>query len=370
MSLSQEQLERRLEGITATDVSAIVGVNPYRTRIDVWREKRGEAPPWIETERSRWGTLLEPILRADYEERHNVRVEQPGTLEHPDTPWMKATPDGVAYARDGVEPLNGLEIKVHTFRLAHLYGAPGTDEVPLYELCQCAWNMGVTGLSRWDLVPFIDAQPAEYIIDRDDELIGNLTEQAERFLVDNVRGGAVPEPDGSESFNSWLKTRWEKNTESLVDIGDDNDTFTLIERGKELREREVEIDDELTRLVQTLKLKIGDGAGLTWKDARGKVEKLTWKRNRAGKITDHAGMANDVVLNAGLLATGVRGDVANALAGKMPPAKVLELLSQLYGKLVDIGSTKIESYTRSKPGNRPFTWPKNWKARPERKEER
>src|SRR5690349_2159244 len=128
MGLSPGQRDRRLAGITATDVAAIVGVHPYRSVIDVWREKRGEAPPAPETERTRWGEALEPLIRADYEARHGARVEVPGTLEHPDAPWMLATPDGVRYPASGTEPLNGLEIKCHTIRLAHLYGAPGTDE--------------------------------------------------------------------------------------------------------------------------------------------------------------------------------------------------------------------------------------------------
>ncbi len=369
MSLSPGQQRRRLEGMTATDIAAVVNLHPYRSPISVWSEKRGEAPPWIDTDRTRWGDLLEPVIRSDYAARHEVRVEVPGTLEHPDAPWMLATPDGVAYPIGGADPLEGLEIKCHTIRLSWMYGPPGTDEVPPHVLIQAVWGMAVTGLTRWRVIAFIDGQPQEYLIDRDDELIGALQERAEKFLVDNVRGGTPPDPDGSGNYDEWLKGRWKKNTDELIDIGDDLDTFELIARGKEIREREALLDDEFKKLTQQLQAKIGDAAGLTWKDAHGKPLRLTWKRNKPSRKVDHSGMATDVIMQAALLASGVRGDVTTALAGKGDPAKVTKLLSQLYGKLVDIGETREESFARSVPGNRPLTWPKAWKARPERNKE-
>lgn len=379
MGLSPDQLARRLAGITATDVAAIVGVHPKRSAIDVWREKRGEAAPWIDTDRTRWGEILEPPIRADYAARHGVNIEIPGTLEHPDTPWMMATPDGVAYPPGALEPRNGLEIKCHTVRLAHLYGAPGSDEIPLQELCQCTWNLGVTGLTRWDLVAFIDGQPTDYIIDRDDEMIGQLVERAERFLVDCVRGGAVPDPDGSESYTDWLTARWKTNTEALVDIGDDLDTFAMIERGKVIREEERALGAELEKLVQALKLKIGDGAGLTWRDERGKALKITWTRNKPGGRVDIGGMINDMRNSAGLTAAGYSKDIREVCASlrqmgghigrsTMSGVQLAAMIEALQAGLVKVASTKEKAYTTEIPGNRPFTWPKAWATKPESKE--
>lgn len=379
MSLSPSQIAQRLAGMTATDIAAVVGVHPQRSPISVFLEKTGAAPPWVDTDRTIWGERLEPLVRADYAARHGVRVEDPGTLAHPDHEWMMATPDGVAYAEGGVEPLNGLEIKTHTIRLADLYGAPGTDEVPPHELCQCAWGMAVTGLSRWDLVAFIDNQPREYVIDRDDEVIGHLQERAERFLVDNVRAGVAPDPDGSDAYDEWLKARWSKNTDELIDIGDDLETFALIERGKAIREQEADLDREIELLKQRLRARIGDKAGLTWRDANGKALKMTWKRNKPGKHIDHAGMARDAWQGARLAASGHRSDVAAVLAwlrgdragaaAGVTPEKAAKLIESLLGSLVEIGERSEAGYTTSPPGNRPLVWPKAWKARPERAKE-
>lgn len=384
MGLSPLQLERRLEGITATDVSAIVGVNPYRSRIDVWREKRGEAPPWVDTERSLWGERLEPLVREDYATRHRMRIDVPGTLIHPDREWMMATPDGIAYPIGSNDPDRGLEIKCHTWRVQHLYGAPGSDEVPLWELCQCAWNIGVSGLARWDLCAFVDGSPTDYVIDRDEELLEGLVEQCDRFRRDNILGGAVPDPDGSDSFDAWLKSKWERNPGALIDIGDDNDTFSLIERGKEIREAQAESEREITKLVQQLKLKVADAEGLTWKNANGKPEKLTWKRNKASRKTDYTTMAGDMRADARLTLSGMGPVLARAMlcleaAGHAPvgastraaidAAELRELVTKLSGALVAIADRTDDKYTTETPGNRPFCWPRTWKAPTDKKEQ-
>lgn len=377
MSLSPEQIARRLDGITATDVAAIVGVHPNRSRIDVWREKRGKAKPFDGNERTKWGDLLEPVIRSDYADRHGVRVEVPGTLQHPEAPWMMASPDGVIYQIGSPTAERGLEIKCHTIHLAHLYGAPGTDEVPLHELCQCAWNMAVTGLDRWDLVPFIDGQVSEYIIQRDDETIEALIDQAHRFHVDCIVGDAAPDPDGTDSFDDWLKTRWAMTTGKLIDLADDNGTYTLIEHGREVREQQAELERELARVVQTLKLRVGDADGLAWRNAKGQTEKITWKHNRPSKRLDAAGLARDSRNDARLASSANAGVVERALAclkaaghdaiGSSPRAAITaHELAQLVASMRDtidgIASRTDAAYTTEIPGNRPFCWPRTWKA--------
>lgn len=384
MSLSPEQLERRLEGITATDLAAIVGVHPHRSRIDVWREKRGEGSPWVDTDRSRWGELLEPVIRRDYADRHDVRVEVPGTLAHPDAPWMLATPDGVAYVEGDPTPKNGLEIKCHTFRLMHLYGTPGTDEIPLHELCQVSWNLAVTGLERWDVVAFIDGQPTEYVVDRDDALIDQLRDQARRFLVDNVQGGSFPEPDGHDNFDTWLQQRWPSSAGGLIDIGNDLDTFALIERAKELRATGTDVEQQLKLIQQQLKVKIADAEGLLWRTAKGKTEKLTWRRSKPSKRIDLAGMARDARNDAALTASGLGPDIKRAILclqslgpqsiGHSSQAAITatEIVSTLVGvrdALERIAHQTEAAYTTEIPGNRPFCYPRNWKAPSSAKEE-
>lgn len=368
--LTPAQQEQRLDGITATDVAAILGQHPYRSAIDVFREKRGESAPYSDNDRTKWGSLLEPVIRANYEADHGVRVVAPPTLSRE---WMHATPDGLVY-RDEPEAERGLEIKCHTVRLAHLYGTEGTDEVPPHELCQCMWGMAVTGLPRWDLVAFVDGLPREFTIERDDELIGIMIDRAKQFLVDNVRGGAQPEPDGSESYDRYLKAKWKANTESILNIGDDLETFDLVERGKALREDIADRETVLESIVQTIKGKIADNSGLTWKDAQGKAQRLTWKFSKPHKYVDFAGITATMMHTAALTVSGKKAEIADALVSlramtgqrvgnsKLSGIAMAKLIEDMRDALVTIAKNESEvEHTKFTPA-RPFVWPRAWKA--------
>ena len=268
MSLSPAQVAQRRTGISASEVAAIVGLDPYRSPIDVWLDKTGRAQPFAGNDRTKWGNLLEPQIRADYAERRGLRVEVPGTLDHPTVEWAKATPDGICYVRGNAVPVRGLEIKTHSFRAAHWYGEPGTDAVPPHELIQCEWNMFVSGLEVWDLVAFIDGQPADYLIGRDDDLIAMLREQAERFLVDNVKADKPPEPDGSESYDRYLSTRFPHHgdREKFVNIDTNPEVLVDVRRLREVRSQLDALETEEATIEQRLKLVIADEAGLEWTD--------------------------------------------------------------------------------------------------------
>ncbi len=354
MSLSPSQLAQRLEGITATDVAAIAGVHPYRSPLDCWMEKIGEAQPFEGNDRSRWGDLLEGPIREDYEERHGVRVEVPGTLTHPDHPTHMATPDGIVYAIGSTRAHRGLEIKVHgrdAVRYGGLeYGPPGTDEVPAHELVQCAWNMHVSGLDRWDLVAFLDGAPVEYAIDRDDDLIGVLVEQADRFLVDYVRANTPPPPDGSTAWDEWLKRRWSSNGAELLAIDGDEPTLELVARLRDARGAAADLEIDTDRIVQTLKAMIGERAGLTWREPGQKSPaKLTWKRSKDGSTDDH---------KATIAAMRSRATIALSEAiSDMTPE---QMLASTRDALTAIAA--MAPIRKTTTGARPFVCPRFWKT--------
>lgn len=291
MSLSPAQVAQRREGVSASEPAAIVGLDPYRSAIDVWLDKTGRAQPFAGNDRTKWGNTLEPVIRADYAERRGLRVEVPGTLDHPTVTWAKATPDGICYVMGKSVPVRGLEIKTHSFRAAHWYGEPGTDAVPPHELIQCQWNMFVSGLEVWDLVAFIDGQPADYLISRDDELIEMLRERCERFLVDNVRGDKPPEPDGSESYDRYLSTRFPHHgdREKFVNIDTRPEVLVDVQRLRAVRAHLDAYEAEEATIEQRLKLVIADEAGLEWTDfERKKKSNIYYRQASDSSKTDHA----------------------------------------------------------------------------------
>lgn len=324
--LTADQLALRRQGITATDVAALSGVHPYRAPINVYIEKTGDAPAFVENERVRWGNLLEPLIRQDYARRHRVDVVEPGTLQHAQHDWAMATPDGVALL--AALPVRGLEIKTHGVRVAEQYGEPGTDQVPGYVLVQCAWNLYVSGLDRWDVVGFWDNQPHDFQISRDEELIGQLVEVAERFRRDHLVPRRPPVADGSRSFADYLSRRHPQQTADLLSIDDQPEVRRLIDELRVHRELAASSEHIVAVEEQRVKAIIGDHEGITWTEG-GKMHKITWKASKDRATTD------------------VRAVIADLEASLSPEQQ--QTLREL-----------TEHHTTTKTGARTFRVPNHW----------
>ena len=99
--LSRDQwLAVRKGGIGSSDAAAAVGLNPYRSQLELWMEKTGrdatlpKADPGDEASPMYWGTLLEPIVAAHYTKRTGHKVRRiNAVLQHPQEPWMLANVD-------------------------------------------------------------------------------------------------------------------------------------------------------------------------------------------------------------------------------------------------------------------------------------
>jgi putative phage-type endonuclease len=88
-------LRERAKGITASDVSAILGLSPYKTPFKVWAEKTKVLDDdFQESERMKWGSRLEAGIALGWAEEKGLEVKQCGDLiAHPKHDWLMATPD-------------------------------------------------------------------------------------------------------------------------------------------------------------------------------------------------------------------------------------------------------------------------------------
>ena len=121
----QEWLEVRKKGIGSSDAAAAVGLNPYKSQLELWLEKSGrdeslpKDDPNDETSPLYWGTLLEPIVAAHYTRRTGNRVRKVNAvLQHPSQPWMLANIDREVM---GDEQVQILECKTAGLQGARLW---------------------------------------------------------------------------------------------------------------------------------------------------------------------------------------------------------------------------------------------------------
>jgi len=85
----------RVGRIGSADVGAVLGLNPYRSALDVYQTIRGEHSTDLSgVLRVSIGRELEALGLSEYATETGRTPERVGTISHPDRPYLSATPDG------------------------------------------------------------------------------------------------------------------------------------------------------------------------------------------------------------------------------------------------------------------------------------
>lgn len=192
---------RAVGGIGASQVAAAIGLSPYQRPIDVWLEMTGRKPGFSGNEATRWGNVLEPVIRAAYVEAHQVSVYVPPTsLWHRELACLKATPDGIVLDERDAWAWVGPQVKNVGLRQA----AAWEDGAPDHYAVQAMVEMAVTGLDRCDFAVLIGGQEyREVTVPRDPSAEASILEAVADFWR-LVELDIEPEVDGSASFRAHL----------------------------------------------------------------------------------------------------------------------------------------------------------------------
>jgi putative phage-type endonuclease len=202
-----EWLERRREGVTASEIAVLMGLSPYDSPYGLYHRKLGILPQQDDAGAMERGRVLEPYIAAKFAERHPERFVCGDGRElwrHGDRPWQMATPDRTLGNPDSV-----LECKVDGG--SDDWGEPGTDEIPVHYRAQALWQMDVMGVGtahvaclrvlQWDV--------REYVITMDDAARADLElmrAEAREFL--DRLGIDPPEVDWRPATLKALKTMY------------------------------------------------------------------------------------------------------------------------------------------------------------------
>lgn len=137
---SAEWLKLRQSHITATDMSIIMGSNPFKTPAELWREKMGLTPPQESNAAMERGSRLEPEARAKVTEVLGYGF-YPEVIVSDEHPWAMASLDGFVSLKDGIDLI--LEIKCPK-EATHLDTVLNHSYPPYYH-DQMQWQMLVSG---------------------------------------------------------------------------------------------------------------------------------------------------------------------------------------------------------------------------------
>lgn len=272
-----EWLAVRKGGIGSSDAAAAVGLNPYKSQLELWMEKTGrdgalpKIDPHDEESPAYWGNILEPIAASHYSKRSGNRVRRiNAVLQHPDPelPWMLANIDR--------EIIGAADVQILECKTAGINGARLWKEgVPEYVQLQVMHQLAVTGKQAADVAVLLGGQHLEiHRIERDERMIARLIE-LERKFWDYVVTDTPPPADGSDSADQALRCLYPADSGLVVDFSANPALAIAYVELKSVRHSIAQQEKRESQLKQTLQQAMGEATRaqfssgyITWKKAK------------------------------------------------------------------------------------------------------
>ena len=265
----------RKGGIGSSDAGAAVGLNPYKSPLELWMEKTGrdadlpKTDPNDETSPMYWGTLLEPIVAAHYTKRTGNKVRRVNAvLQHPSEPWMRANLDR--------EIVGATDVQILECKTAGMNGARLWKEgVPEYVQLQVMHQLAVTGKQAADVAVLICGQELQvHRIERDESMIAQLID-LERYFWRFVELDIAPPADGSDSADVALRALYPRDNGQFLDLVHDTEmssAFLDLLAVRQLLTTQTQLEAQLKQRIQQrmgdVTKAVFDGGEVSWKRSK------------------------------------------------------------------------------------------------------
>jgi putative phage-type endonuclease len=276
-----EWLTVRKGGVGSSDAAAAVGLNPYKSQLQLWMEKTNRdanlprIDPNDETSPMYWGTLLEPIVAAHYTKRTGHKVRRVNAvLQHPKEPWMLANIDREVV---GAPDVQVLECKTAGLNGSRLW----KDGVPEYIQLQVLHQLAVTGKQAADVAVLICGQELQvHRIERDEAMIRQLM-LLERQFWSYVERDEEPPADGSDSADVALRALYPRDSGQTLDLSEDqgmSGTFAELLTTRRYLASHTKREAELKQCIQQ---RMGEATRAIFESGD-----VSWKRSKDGSGLD------------------------------------------------------------------------------------
>ena len=269
MESSQWHLDR-LNGIGGSEASVILGINPWKSRLELWNTKVNKIIDENPQENLIFqiGHALEPII-ADHYSKMTGRILETRTQKiHPEYPFITGNIDREIIKSER-ETHGILEIKTKgAFINWH------DEEIPPYYITQLQHYLSVYGY-LWGSFAILDLGKREIIytdIERDDVFIEKLIEEEKKFWK-LVQDKTPPDIEPTQSCEEFLREHFNQSEPITIDLSD-NDTATeyaeklkhikLTRKG--LEESESECKTYFMNLMKEAEKAIGSNYTISWKN--------------------------------------------------------------------------------------------------------
>jgi len=291
----------RQTGIGSSDAAAAVGLNPYKSQLELWMEKTGrllhaaqsdghatadtgESSSVTDDDNSPlfWGTVLEPIVAEHYAKRTGFKVRRVNAvLQHPTHAWMLANLDREVVGSDEVQVL---ECKTAGINGAKLW----KNGVPEYVQLQVMHQLAVTGQQAADVAVLVGGHELRiFRLERDEALIERLI-QLEAAFWRHVTEDTPPPADASDSADRALRALFPEDDHEVLDFTEQPELSEVFEQLLVVRS----VLEDAKRDEAQLKHQLQQAMG-TASEAQFSQGRITWKKSTDSRVVDLARLKKD-----------------------------------------------------------------------------
>lgn len=243
-------LETRRKGLGGSDCGVVLGVNKYKSKYQLYLEKRGEFTQEVDNEFIYFGNALEDFVAKEFEKRSGKEVFiHETTMFHPEHEFMLANVDRLVKGENAL-----LECKTAS---EYVKGEWDGDDIPPSYLCQIMHYLAVTGLEKAYIAVLIGGNKFVWkSIERDEELIEIIIQAEKDFWYNHVVPGIPPEIDGSEAATSFVKELYPYDNGGKIILNDEVET--LLEAIEVIKKDIKSLTEQQKEYENRIKLMIGE----------------------------------------------------------------------------------------------------------------
>ncbi len=286
----EDWLQIRKQGVGSTDAAAALGLNPYKSQLELWLEKTGrdttlpKAAPHDEESPMYWGNVLEPIVAWHYSKRTKHKVRRiNAVLQHPnpELPWMLANIDR--------EVIGAADVQILECKTAGTNGARLWKEgVPEYVHLQVMHQLAVTGKQAADVAVLLGGQTLEiHRIERDEQMIARLI-QLERKFWQHVETDTPPPANGTASSEAALRCLYPEDNGQIIDFSDHAGLSAVYIELKAVRQSIADKEKREAELKQILQQAMGNASRAEFSSGY-----VSWRKAKDSVALDVAQLLQD-----------------------------------------------------------------------------
>ena len=283
----------RARGIGASEIAAVIGLDPRRDRFSIYAAKLGLINRDAPNQRMLRGKYFERGVAAYYGDVTGRQTEWfDETVQHPDREWQVCSPD--AWVLENRRKVGGMDSKTVAWDQRGLWGED-MDTVPAHIVCQCQWSCSTTDLPWWDVAACFGLDDIRiYRVNRDPKIEAVLLEEGDRFWRENVLARVPPPIGGNEDAKEYLRQAFPKHRDPLRAATAEEEALILRFIAAKAAAKEAEAQE--SELGNVLKLSIGDAEGI-----QARAGRATWRKDKDSVGPDWEAVARECASRLGLL---------------------------------------------------------------------